>query len=72
MYSLSFCETLPLTSGLARLWNGASYRSTVDGGTSVWHKLINNTHISIGTLSHKLHKFPHHPPGLETFALNVL
>lgn len=30
-----------------RLWNGATYRSTVDGGTTVWHRLINNTQLAI-------------------------
>jgi len=32
---------------LVRLWNRSSYRVTVDGGTSVWHRLINNTNLRI-------------------------
>jgi len=35
------------TAFFLRLWNGAVYRSTVDGGTSVWHSLINNTQLPI-------------------------
>eukprot|EP00088_Acartia_fossae_P059593 TRINITY_DN7084_c0_g1_i4.p1 TRINITY_DN7084_c0_g1~~TRINITY_DN7084_c0_g1_i4.p1 ORF type:complete len:141 (+),score=21.83 TRINITY_DN7084_c0_g1_i4:33-425(+) len=30
------------------LWEKSSYRVTVDGGTSVWAKLINNSNFSIG------------------------
>ena len=43
-----------------RLWNGAAYRSTVDGGTTVWHRIINNTLLPIGT-----HTQPHTPDQLH-------
>ena len=31
-----------------RLWNSACYRVTVDGGATVWHKILNNTNHKIG------------------------
>lgn len=32
---------------LVDLWNSAVYRVTVDGGTNVWHQIINNSDLSV-------------------------
>jgi len=32
---------------LVNLWNSAVFKVTVDGGTNVWHQLINNTNLKV-------------------------
>jgi thiamine pyrophosphokinase len=32
---------------LARLWNRAAYRVTVDGGTTVWQSILNNVGVAV-------------------------
>jgi len=34
---------------LVRLWNKSQFRVTVDGGTSIWSNIVNNTSLQIST-----------------------